>query len=131
MSNNQDHSKELVNKAATQRSLWVAAFVSVVEDVSEHCCTAVQEVANVNGLGRFIDITSKNHVQDLIVVCSLNVLTSKQNQFTNRKTTSITKLIGSGHSGISKMNVKIFLTVHALISRTKLLYHFSKRQFNS
>jgi len=131
MSNNHDHSKELVNKAATQRTIWVAAFGPGVEDVSEDRCTAVQEVVDVKGLGHIIDIISKDHIQYLIDVCSLNVLTSKQNHFTNKKTKSLTKLIGLGHSGISEVNVKIFLTVHALISRTKSLYHFSKRQFNT
>jgi hypothetical protein len=131
MSNNQDHSKELVNKAATQGSLWVAAFGSIVEDVSKHRCTAIQELANVNGPGCFIGANSKNHIQDLIVVCSLNAFTPKQNHFTNRKITSLTKLLRSERLEISEMNVKVFLTVHALISRTKSLYHFSKRQFNT
>jgi hypothetical protein len=132
MSNNQEYSKELVNNTATQRMLWTSVYGPVRDGLPQRPLTADQTVKDVNTLEHVIDIISKDHTQDVEDVCRLNAVASQTNQFTIKRTKSVTRLRGSETSSdMSEVNVKIFLTGHALISRTKSLYHFSKRQFNT
>ena len=127
MSNNQEHSKELVNNTATQRMLWASVYGPVRDGLPQRPLTADQTVKDVNTLEHVIDIISKDHTQDVEDVCRLNAVASQTNQFTIKRTKSVTRLKGSEtSSGMSEVNVKIFLTGHALISRTKSFYHFSK-----
>lgn len=92
MSNNQDHSRELVNKTATRRKLWVAVFGPFGKDYLQFNSDNCLKTADVEALNYITSVTSVFHTQDIEYMCALDLLTSEHSECTNHQTTYLTKL---------------------------------------
>ena len=130
MSNNQDHSKELVNKTATWRKLWVAVFGLFAKDYLQFNSDICQETADIEGLNYITSVIGVFHTEDLENMCALDFIASEHNDYTNHQTTYLTKLKHINDALRHECIEQSDLFNSALICRTKSLDHFSKRQFN-
>jgi hypothetical protein len=109
MSNNQYHSRELVNKTATHRKLWVAVFGSFANDYLQFNIDLCLETAEVEGLNPITSVTGVFHTVDLEDMCTLDTKASEHNECNIHQTPYLTKLIqikeALRHEGIELSNL--------------------------
>jgi hypothetical protein len=93
MSNNQYHSRELVNKTATHRKLWVAVFGSYLNNYSQFNIYLCLETTEVEGLNPITSVSDLFHTADLEDMCTLDTKASEYNECNIHQTPYLTKLI--------------------------------------